>query len=178
MIETRWTPGVPNEVTFVMVDAADVELAGLTLTILIRYGGGNFVAAAGSWSELSGVTGFYNYVSTAAEAAIGPISMVVTAPGAKQQNLEYVCAIRNSGFNYFPYYVYKEGTIIPIEGVRVEAYPTSTKVGTPHFTGVTNASGAALDNEGNFPLLDPGDWYFWRKKGGWEFDNPDMETVT
>jgi len=176
MIETRWEPNTQNEVTFPMVDAADVELAGLTLTILIRYGGGNFQAALGTWNELVGATGWYNYISTTTEAAVGPISIVVTAPGAKQQNLEYVCGVRNSGFVYWPYVVYREGTTTPIEGVRVEVYDNPSKTGFPHFKGTTNSFGEARDSDGNYPLLDPGTWYFFKKKGGWDFD-VDTEVV-
>jgi len=77
----------------------------------------------------------------------------------------------------FTYTVYETGTVTPIEGVFVEIHRNAA--GTDlYWSGVTNAFGIALDEFDNKPRLDPGTWYFWRRKGGISFDNPDTEVVT
>ena len=77
----------------------------------------------------------------------------------------------------FTYTVYKTGTVIPIEGVRVEIHRNAA--GTDLYRNFwTDAFGVARDEFGNKPRLDPGIWYFFRFKGGYSFDNPDTETVT
>lgn len=77
----------------------------------------------------------------------------------------------------FPYIVYYEGTVNPIEGVKVEIHRNAAGTDV-YWVGWTNALGEARDSYGNYPRLDPGTWYFWRKKGGISFDNPDTEVVT
>lgn len=77
----------------------------------------------------------------------------------------------------FPYIVYYDGTANPIEGVKVEIY--RDVAGTDiYWVGWTNALGEARDTYGNYPRLDPGTWYIWRKRGGISFNNPDTEVVT
>lgn len=77
----------------------------------------------------------------------------------------------------FTYTVYKVGTVTPIEGVKVEIHRNAA--GTDHYnTYWTDAFGAARDEFGNKPRLDPGTWYFFRFKGGYSFDNPDTEVIT
>ena len=77
----------------------------------------------------------------------------------------------------FTYTVYETGTSTPIEGVFVEIHRNAA--GTDiYWSGVTNALGVALDEFDLKPRLDPGTWYFWRRKGGISFENPDTETVT
>ena len=175
-MDRRWDPGVPNKVKFAMIDANRQELAGLTLSILIENESNpdTLVAAAGTWTEIG--SGLYSYLSTAAEAVVGPIVLVVTAAGAIQQNLEYVCKSRQPGLIEFPYSVFESDGITPIEGVKVEAYTPS---GTgPYFTGYTNAAGEALDNYGESPWLQPGTWHFIRTKLDVKFNNPDIEVVS
>lgn len=179
MVETRWVAGIQNEVTFPMVDAGDNELTGLTLTILIRYGGGAFQAAAGTDSELG--NGWYSYISTVGEAVVGPISMVITAPGAKQQNLEYVCGLRDSGAKFYQYRVTDQpaGAGNPIQGVRVWVTRNPVENDTVIWTGYTDVDGYAVDDEGNDPLLPLGNNYFWKFKPNFsDDDNPDLEVVT
>jgi hypothetical protein len=77
----------------------------------------------------------------------------------------------------FTYTVVEEGTGNPIEGVFVEIHRNAA--GTDQYwDGVTDAFGVARDEFGNKPRLDPGTWYFWRRRGGYSFDNPDTEVVT
>lgn len=74
-------------------------------------------------------------------------------------------------------YTVQESDTTPIEGVRVEVHRNAT--GTDIYrTYWTDAFGVARDEYGDKPRLDPGDWYFWRIKGGWSFDNPDTEVVS
>lgn len=85
-----WTQNTVNKITFVLVDASNNEVTGLgnTFTLTISKNGGAFAAAAGTKAEIS--DGWYSYTATAGEAdTLGPIAIVVTAAGVKQQNLAY-----------------------------------------------------------------------------------------
>jgi len=65
----------------------------------------------------------------------------------------------------------------PIEGVKVEIH--LNVAGTDvYWVGWTDALGVSRDGNGNKPRLDPGTYYFFRKKGGYNFNNPDTEVVT
>lgn len=75
-----------------------------------------------------------------------------------------------------PYSVFFTGTATPIEGVKVEVHRNAA--GTDiYWVGFTNGLGEARDSHGFYPRLDPGTWYFFRKKGGFTFANPDIEVV-
>ncbi len=77
----------------------------------------------------------------------------------------------------FTYTVFETGTSTPIEGVFVEIHRNAA--GTDiYWKGVTNALGVVLDQFALKPRLDPGTWFFWRRKGGISFNNPDTEIVT
>jgi len=169
-----WLVNQANRITFVMVDSNYTELAGLTLSIEVSKDGGGFVAASGTSGEIG--NGWYWYLSTAGEAdTVGPVSIKVTAVGAIQQNLEYVVLQRTSGFVFWPYQVTYTGS--PVSGVRV--WVTTDIAGNEPaiWTGDTNASGWAKDDNGLDPLVPAGSpAYFWKYKPGWkDLDNPDTE---
>lgn len=65
----------------------------------------------------------------------------------------------------------------PIEGVKVEIHLNAAGTDV-YWVGWTDTFGVARDSYGNLPRLDPGTYYFFRKKGGYKFDNPDTEVVT
>lgn len=170
-----WLAGLPNEVTFVMVDGSNIELTGLTLSIEIRVTGGSFVAAAGTWLEIG--NGWYSYTSTAGEAVVGPISMRVTASGAVQQNLEYVCEQRTPGVVSYPYQV-TDG-VDPVAGAKVWFTLLNDANDVALWVGYTDGTGYAYDARGNAPLLPTGTVYGWKYKPGWrDVDNPDVEIVS
>ena len=170
-----WLAGVPNEITFVMVDGSNVELTGLTLSIEIRVTGMSFAAAAGAWLEIG--NGWYSYTSTAGEAVPGPISVKVTASGAVQQNLEYVCEQRTPGVVFYPYQV-TDG-VNPVSGAKVWFTLTNDANDIALWVGYTDATGYAYDAKGNPPLLPVGNVYGWKYKPGWrDVDNPDIEVVS
>jgi hypothetical protein len=78
----------------------------------------------------------------------------------------------------FTYTVTNSVTLLPIPGVKVE---TSTDAAKTHvvWVGWTDAFGVAYDSFGNKPILDPGDYYFWKIFAGFIDDqNPDLETVS
>lgn len=77
----------------------------------------------------------------------------------------------------FPYVVYFDGTTDPIEGVKVEIHRNAAGTDV-YWVGWSNALGEARDTYGNYPRLDPGTWYVWRRKAGITFNNPDTEVVT
>jgi len=75
------------------------------------------------------------------------------------------------------YKVYEPDGITPIEGVKVEVHRNAA--GTDiYWVGNTNALGEARDQYGLYPRLDAGTWYFFRRREGYEFSNPDTEIVT
>jgi hypothetical protein len=175
-----WSPDQPNEIKFVMVDTNGAELAGLTLSIEVSKPASAFVAAAGSWNEIS--DGWYRYVSTAGEAdTIGTVAVKVTSAGAVQQNLEYVVDERVQQAVYYPYLVTEPPLGVGAPVVGAEVWVTSDLAGarTPAWRGVSNALGEAKDEEGDDPLLIPGTWYFWKFHPAFDDnDNPDTEVVT
>lgn len=75
-----------------------------------------------------------------------------------------------------PYIVYRPDGITPIEGVKVEVHRNAAGTDV-YWVGWTNALGEARDTYNLYPRLDPGTWYFFRKREGYTFTNPDTEIV-
>lgn len=165
-------------ITFVMVDSAYTEVAGLggTFTLEISKNGGAFVASTGAKAEIS--NGWYSYVLSALETnTVGPLSIRVTGAGCIQQNLEYVVILRTAGAIEFTYTVTNTVTLLPIEGVEVWISTDVAGVNVV-WNGDTDAFGIARDDGGDLPWLDPGTYYFWNQKAGYTFPNPDTEIVS
>jgi hypothetical protein len=79
-----------KKVTFVMVDTAGTEVAGLGtgITVQISKNGGAFGASAGTKAEIG--SGWYSYTFTTAETdTLGPLAVKITGAGAVQQNILY-----------------------------------------------------------------------------------------
>ena len=175
----EWERDQQNLVTFVMIDGSGGEVPGLGagLSVEISKNGGSFSAAGGSQAEIG--SGWYSYLSTAGEADTpGPISIRVNGAGAIQQNLEYVVKSRNMNGVEFTYTVTDSVSTLPIPGAIVTI---STDVGGNNvvFTGVTDSFGVARHTINNtLPFLDPGSYYFWTRKTGYSFTNPDLEVVS
>jgi len=70
-----------------------------------------------------------------------------------------------------------EDTGDPIDGVEVWI-TTDEEGANVIWSGTTNASGILLESGGSKPWLDAGTYYFWRKKSGYIFTNPDTETFS
>jgi len=174
----EWLAGVPNEVSFVMTDDNGDELSGLTLSMQIRVTGQSFQAVAGTILEIS--NGWYSYTCTAAEAVVGPISVIATASGAVQQNLEYVCEQRTPGWKFWEYRVTDQpgGAGNPVPGAYVWVTLASAENSLTVWEGYTDSNGYAKDTKGRNPLVPLGNVYFWKAKPGWQdVDNPDLEVV-
>lgn len=165
-------------ITFVMVNSSGSEVSGLgaSFTLTISKAGGAFVASAGTKAEVG--SGWYTYELTASETdTYGPLSIAVNAAGCVQQNLEYVVVDRSPAAIEFTYTVTSSVTLLPVSGVDV--WVTIDVAGSSViWNGQTDAFGVALDSEGNKPRLDPGTYYFWSKKTGMSFSNPDTEIVS
>ncbi len=85
-----WNVSQANPIDFVISNPGGIEMPGLGVgfTVQISKNGGPFVLGAGVKSEVG--LGWYRYVSTVAEAdTLGEVIVVVSAPGAQQQNLLY-----------------------------------------------------------------------------------------
>lgn len=178
-MSSDWLYGLANEVTFVMVDSADNELTGLTLSIEVRVTGQTFQAALGSWGEIG--NGWYYYICDPSEAVVGPVSIRVNAAGAVQQNLEYVCEQRTPGVKFWPYRVTDQpgGLGNPIQGVYVWVSRTNGENDPAIWEGYTDVDGYAVDDMQRNPLVPLGNNYFWKWKPGFaDDDNPDLEVVT
>lgn len=113
----------------------------------------------------------YNYVATARYNGITVLDQHWINGAVGVDNIPLGTALN------WPYQVV-EADDTPIEGVKIEIHRTAAGDDV-YWVGWTNAFGWALDLYGNAPRLDPSppDWYFFRKKGGVKFDNPDVETV-
>ena len=180
-VSNYWERNQQNSMMFVMVDATGTEVAGLagSMTITISKAGAAGAGSAGVITEVAGMTGWYMYVSTAAEAdTIGPVGIQVTDAAAVQQNLEYVVQQRNAGCSEYTYTVINSATLNPEPGQEVWA--TTDIAGTiPVWYGVTDAFGVARDMFGYLPCLDPGTYFFWKHEPGFvDDDKPDTEVVT
>lgn len=180
MISMEWEPDQQNEIKFVMVDSNNENLPGLGATYTMKIskpGNTAFTDALGTKQEIG--SGWYRYVSTAAEADTpGSVAIYLPAQGAAvENNLEYVVRQRTVGAVEHTYTVTKASDGTPIEGVDVWI---STDSGGSNvvWSGVTDAFGVARDINDNKPLLDPGNYYFNCQKSGYTFNNPDLETVS
>lgn len=113
----------------------------------------------------------YNYIANARYDGAETLDQHWIGGAAGAENIPLGAAIN------WPYQVV-EADDTPIEGVKVEIH-RNVAGDDIYWVGWTNAFGWALDLYGNAPRLDPSppDWYFFRKKGGVKFDNPDIETV-
>lgn len=172
-----WVPNQQNRISFVMVDSNNSEVAGLDdgFTLQIALNDGAFAVGAGTKAEIG--SGWYTYLSTAAEAVQGAVVAIrVTGTGAVTQNLEYVVQSRNSQAVEFTYTV-RQPNNDPIDGVSVKI-STDSAGNNVAWVGVTDAFGVARDEAGKLPFLDPGTYYFWLQKSSYIFSNPDTETVS
>lgn len=170
-----WELNNVNTITFVLVDGSGVEVTGLgtTFTLEISKNGAAFVGSAGTKSEIA--NGWYAYIATAGEAdTMGPVSIKITGAGIVQQNLEYIVEQRTAGANPHTYTVTDSVSSNPIPGVEV--WITTDLAGNNViWNGHTDTFGVARDENDNRPFLDPGTYYFWSKKAGYTFPNPDTE---
>lgn len=167
-----------NAVEFVMVDATDTELTGLTVAVSVSKNGAAFAAGSGTASEIG--SGWYRYVLPAAECPPGVIAVKVTAGGARQQNLVYAVAVATSGVIpsppagaiAFDYTLTNSVTSAPVAGASVWA---TTDIAGLYVvaTGVTDSNGVVV------LYLQPGTYQFWASKSP-DFDQsgPDEEIVS
>jgi hypothetical protein len=172
-----WRKSQPNTILFVLVDDVGAEVVGLGsgFTLQIRKIGGSFQNGAGTKSEVG--LGWYQYVSTAAEASIsGPVAIVVTAAGVVQQNLEYVVEDRVVNAVAFAYTLTLSDNITPISNVNV-SFSVSTNPAESVWSGITDSFGVARDLYGNLPRLNPGSYYIFSNKPGYIFET-DLEAVS
>ena len=172
-----WQRSQQNLITFVLVDVAGNEVLGLagTFTLEISKAGGAFVPGAGAKAEIG--SGWYKYLSTAAEASlIGPVSIKITNAAIKQQNLEYLVESRVINAVEFTYTVTNIIDGLPIEGVQCY-FSTDLAGANVVWSGITDAFGVARDIDDNLPLLDPGTYFIHLEKAGFVF-SVDTEVVS
>ncbi len=78
-----------------------------------------------------------------------------------------------------PYTMYtdEDAETGPIEGVEI--FITTDSAGNNViWSGTTDALGVLRESGGSKPWLDRGTYYFFRKKSGYQFTNPDSETIS
>lgn len=165
-------------ITFVMISAAGVEVAGLGngFTLQLSKAGGAFAPSAGTKAEIS--NGWYSYLTTAAETdTAGPLSIKVTGAGAVQQNLVYIVKSETKNGILFTYTLTDSVTLLPISGATIW-FTTDVAGLNVVWAGTTDAFGIARDTDGNLPFLDPGTYSVWRQAEGYTFTDPDTEVVS
>ena len=179
MFNNVWKLNQANRIVFVMIDSNGTEVTGLGgggLTVEISKNGAAFAASAGTKAEIA--NGWYTYLATVAEAdTVGVVAIKVTGAGSVQQNLEYIVQQRNPNAIAFTYTVTNVSTGAPIEGVEV-TITTDIAGNNVIWNGDTDTLGAARDDEGRLPYLDPGVYFFWSQKASYSFNNPDTENVS
>lgn len=173
-------PNTANQLrTFVMIDNAGVEVAGLGagFTLQISKVAGAFAPSAGVKAEIS--NGFYAYTFTAAEVDTpGALSVRVTGVGCIQQNLVFLVHGGVVGAVPYPYTFTNSITGLPIAGADV--WITTDLAGlNVIWNGTTDAFGVARDGSLQLPYLLQGSTvYVWCLKTGYTTDAwPDIEIV-
>lgn len=165
-------------ITFVLINAAGVEVAGLgaVFNLSVSKAGGGFVPGTGAKAEIG--NGWYSYLIPAGEVDTpGPLSFYVSGVGTIQQNLVYTVATSVIGGIEFTYTVTNSVTLAPLDGVEI--WVTTDIAGSNViWNGSTDALGVARDDMGNKPRLDAGTYYFWRQLAGFTFVDPDTEIVS
>lgn len=180
MLSDEWELGQQNEIKFVLVTGAGTNQAGIGNAFVLKIskpGNTAFVDGSGTKQEIG--SGWYRYVSTAAEADTpGAVAIYLPAQGgAIEQNLEYVVKQRNALAIPFTYTVTYQLSGLPIPAVNISV-TTDIAGNNVIWVGITDAFGVARDEDGNLPYLDPGTYYFWSQKTGIVFSNPDTEVVS
>lgn len=171
-----WTRNQQHDVPFPMADADGNMLPSLTLgTISVNIrkpGETGFTAGEGSITNET--NGWYNYVNDADEADTqGVVAIYITAPGAIQQNLLAIVDSPQVNATYRAYTV-KDQDDDPLPDCVV--WVTADVGGDILiWKGISNAAGVAVDENGLGPLLPVGTFYYWRRKAGYRFTNPDTE---
>lgn len=172
----EWRLNQQNAIVFVLVDAGGTEVSGLgnTFSLEIAKAGGAFVASAGTKAEIG--SGWYSYLTTAAEAdTVGPVAVRAWHATTIQQNLSYVVLTRSVDGIPFTYTLTDQSTGLPIEGANVWI-ATDIAIANVVWGGVTDTFGVARDPYGNLPYLDAGTYYIWAQKTGYTF-TVDKEVV-
>lgn len=173
-----WKLNQTNLITFVLVDSDGIEVTGLGsgFTLQISKAGGAFVGSAGTKAEVG--SGWYKYTSTAGEAdTYGPVSIKITHGSIVQQNLEYVVEERTIGAIEYTYTVTNSATSNPLPGVEIWI-ATDSAGNNVVWYGTTDDLGVARDSNGNLPRLDAAQYFIFRQKASFSFDDPDVENVS
>jgi hypothetical protein len=172
-----WELNQTNLITFVLINAAGNEVAGIgnAFTLEVSKGGAAFAGSAGTKTEIG--SGWYAYLTTAGEAdTTGPVSVKVTHASTIQQNLEYVVRDRNLNGISFTYTITDSVSTNPIAGVSVDV-ATDVAGANVVWGGVTDSFGVARDDNGDLPFLDAGTYQFFSRIAGYFGANPDAEAV-
>lgn len=173
-----WKLSQANLITFVLVDSAGAEVAGLGtgFTLQISKAGGAFAGSAGTKAEIS--SGVYKYLATSGESdTVGPVFIKITHASIIQQNLEYCVEQRTINAIEYTYTVTDSVSGLPLEGVQVW-FAIDSAGSNVVWAGTTSALGVARDSAGNLPRLDAGTYYIFRQLAGYIFSDPDTEVVS
>jgi hypothetical protein len=167
-----------NKIIFVMVDATDTELTGLTVSAFVSKNNAAFAAITNPVTEIG--SGWYGTSLTPTECNTpAPLAFRATAPGARQQNIDCMVAIAVTGTNppppvsaiAFTYTLTSTVGATPIPGASVWV---TTDVGGANTVaqGTTDALGVVVFN------LQPATYYFWRAASEFGGTNPQTIVVS
>ena len=167
------TLNAANPIPFVLVDANNVEVAGLgaAFTVLVSKNGAGFGASAGTKAELAG--GWYLYTATAGECdTAGPLALRVTGAGCAQQNLVYrVISVTGIGASSKVY----TATVDGVAAGGVYCRMTTDAAGTLNVDAGTSDAAGHVTLHHDLPALTT--VYIWRSKDGVAFTDPDTEVI-
>lgn len=167
-----------QRVPFIMIDDSCNEVSHLLTTLRVRVSknGSSFHESSGTIGEIG--SGWYYYELTVGETDTpGPVAVQVTSSriDIQRQNLAYFVRVPGGDIE-FTYTVTNSQTRTPIEGVEIWI-ATDAAGRNAVWRGITDTFGVARDSYNQLPLLDAGIYYIWRRRSGYSFDNPDIESV-
>jgi len=156
------------------------DAANITANLRIDGGGANAVDDTNP-TELE--DGYYVFTITAAESNG---NYILICPASSTGNIQVIgCpaaiwtdqAITAGAIEVtYTMYTDEDAETGPIEGVEI--FITTDSAGNSViWAGTTDVSGVLRESGSSKPWLDAGTYYFWRKKSGYTFTNPDTEVV-
>ena len=188
--------GTGTTILFPLVDAGTSSFENTPVThasgdIQISKDEGNFANTSNAFAHEG--NGIYSLVLTVAEMQAARISITIIDQGTKAWEDQCVLletygntSAQHTSINVpiagaleITYTVKEndEDTGDPIDGVEVWI-TTDSGGSNVIWSGTTDTNGVVRESGDSKPYLDAGTYYFWRKKAGYVFINPDEETFS
>lgn len=154
-----------------MVSAANGAAFVGAVSVLVTGDGGTQAPGGGTVTHEG--NGFHSYVPTQAETNFAHIAFTFTGTGAVPATIQVYTELSPGGVGAISWSYTLTNSVTGLPIADADIWVTSNAQGTNVLaSGRTNQSGVVQF------FLDAGVVYVWRQKSGWNFDNPDVETVS